>query len=84
MNSTRDMAQAPGPTLAMPAEVWEVELRDGTILRVLANSVALQGADVVYTCSAGTPPFLLETLPMPSALLAPGYNITRDEPSAED
>lgn len=61
--------------LAMPAEQWEIELRDGKHLSVLCHAYSVEGEEVVFSLLfRGAPNFEVDTLTIPLTLLPEGFS----------
>jgi len=56
--------------LAMPAEQWEIALRDGGHLTVVAHAYSVEGTEVVFSLLfKGTPHYEVDVLSIPLSLL---------------
>ncbi|WP_375431494.1 hypothetical protein [uncultured Friedmanniella sp.] len=61
--------------LAMPAEHWEIPLRDGDHISVFTHAYSVEGAEVVFSLLfKGSPNFEVDTLRIPLSLLPDGFS----------
>lgn len=62
--------------LALPPELWEVDLRGGGVLTVIAHSRSVDGSDAVFSLLFdGNPAILVESLRIPLLLLPEDYDL---------
>lgn len=61
--------------LAVPAEHWEVELRDGNQINVLCHGYSVEDNQVVFSLLfKGSPNFEVNTLTIPISLMPIGFS----------
>lgn len=61
--------------LALEPELWEVQLRDGSTVEVLAHGYSIEGANCVFSLLfVGTPNFEVTSLKIPLSLLPPEFD----------
>jgi hypothetical protein len=61
--------------LAMPAERWEIQLRDGKQLAVLTHAYSVAGDEVVFSLLfKGSPHYEVEVLRMPLSLFPDDFS----------
>ncbi len=61
--------------LAMPAERWEIQLRDGKQLVVLTHAYSVEGDEVVFSLLfKGSPHHEVEVLRMPRSLFPADFS----------
>lgn len=61
--------------LAMEPELWAVDLRNGSQITVLTHGYSVEGNEVVFSLLfKGEPPFELDTLRIPLALMPEDYS----------
>lgn len=59
----------------MEPELWTVDLRDGSQITVLTHGYSVEGNEVVFSLLfKGKPPFELDTLRIPLALMPENYS----------
>lgn len=61
--------------LAMPAEQWKIELRNGHHLKVFCHAYSVEGDNVVFSLLfRGAPNYEVDALTIPLALLPEGFS----------
>lgn len=61
--------------LAVPPEIWTVELRDGSNIEVLAHGYSIKGSEYFFSLLfKGSPNYEVTSLKIPLALLAEEYD----------
>jgi len=61
--------------IAMDPELWTLDLRDGSQITVLTHGYSVEGDEVVFSLLfKGKPPFEVDTLRIPLALMPEGYS----------
>lgn len=61
--------------LAVPPEYWDIDLRDGRQIKILAHAYCIEADQVVFSLLCkGTPNFEIESLRIPLALMPEGFS----------
>lgn len=61
--------------LAAPPELWQIELRDGRQITVIAHAYSVEGDEVVFSLLfKGDPNFEVDSLRVPLFLLPDGFS----------
>lgn len=61
--------------LAAPPEHWDIALRDGSQIKVIAHAYCVEGDQVVFSLLCkGAPNFEVESLRIPLALMPEGFS----------